>query len=109
MLEAIKSLLVAVWDIIKKFIVAIISFAQNIVTFFRNRNRLRKLQENQNRIAVAIKERLKSGDYQVVNCLYDEQEEKLVDPEEDAEVITSAQLDKETRNAFNGKEMIVLQ
>jgi len=109
MLELIKELLAEVWALIKKIIVAIIRFAQNIVSFFRNPSRLRKLQENHNRIAVAIKEKQESGDYQVVNCLYDKQTSELVTPEEDAEVLTSAELDAETKRTFNGKEMIVLQ
>ena len=109
MFELIKSLLAEVWEWIKKFVVKIISFFSNIVSFFRDRNRLKKLQEDQNRIAVAIKEKLENGDYQVVNCLYDKEETKLVDPEEDTEVITSGQLDAETKKAFGRKNMLVLQ
>ena len=109
MFETIKSLLAKVWEWIKKIVVAIISFVSNIISFFRNRSRLRKLQEDQNRIAVAIKEKLENGDYQVVNCLYDKADENLVTPEEDAQVITSAQLDAETQRNFGSKDMIVLQ
>ena len=109
MFEEIKSLLAEVWEWIKKIVVAIISFARNIISFFRDRNRLRKLQEDQNRIAVSIKEKLENGDYQVVNCLYDKEESELVTPEEDAEVITSEKLDADTKRNFSGKDMIVLQ
>ena len=109
MLELIKELLAAVWELIKKITVRVISFIQHIVGFFRNPSRLRKLEENQNRIAVAIKEKLESGDYQVVNCLYDKDESELVDAEEDAEVITSAELDAETKRHFTETEMLVLQ
>ena len=109
MFELIKSLLASVWEWIKKIVVAIISFARNIISFFRDRNRLRKLQEDQNRIAVAIKEKLENGEYQVVNCLFDKQKSELVDPEEDAVVITSGQLDAETLSNFGSKDMIILQ
>ena len=109
MFETIKSLLAKVWEWIKKIVVAIISFIDNIVSFFRDRNRLRKLQEDQNRIGVAIKGKRKNGDYQIVNCIYDKAEEKLVDPEEDAVLITSKQLDAETKKNFGSKDMIVLQ
>lgn len=109
MFELIKSLLAKVWEWIKKIVVAIISFVSNIVSFFRDRNRLKKLQEDQNRIAVAIKEKLDNGDYQVVNCLYDKQETELVTPEEDAMVITSRQLDAEIQRNFGNKDMLVLQ
>lgn len=109
MFELIKSLLAKVWEWIKKIVVAIISFIDNIVSFFRDRNRLRKLQEDQNRIAVSIKEKRENGDYQIVNCIYDKAEKKLVDPEEDAVLITSKQLDAETQRNFGSKDMLVLQ
>lgn len=109
MFELIKSLLAKVWDWIKKIVVKIISFFANIVSFFRDRNRLRKLQEDRNRIAVAIKEKLDNGDYQTVNCLYDKQNVDLVDPENDAQVITSGNLDDATKQAFGNKDMIVVQ
>ena len=109
MLEAIKRLLADVWDLIKKIFVAIFSFIENIRNFFRDPSRLRKLQENQNRIAVSIKEKLDNGDYQVVNCLYDEVDEKLVSPETDCEAVTSQQLDKETKEVFGRKSMLVVK
>ena len=109
MFELIKSLLAKVWDWIKKIAVAIFSFVTNIVSFFKDRNRLKKLQEDQNRIAVAIKEKLDNGDYQVVNCLFDKEDVKLVDPEEDSLVVTSKQLDADTEKAFGSKDMLVVQ
>ena len=109
MLELIKEALAKVWEWIKKIVVRIVSFVTHIVSFFRDPSRLRKLREDQNRIAVAIKERLDNGDYQVVNCLYDKEENSLVDPDEDAQVTTSKDLDRETRNAFRDKDMLVVQ
>ena len=109
MLEAIKRLLADVWDLIKKIFVAVVRFVQNIVSFFRDPSRLRKLQEDQNRIAVSIKEKLDNGDYQVVNCLYDKADERLVSPETDCEAVTSQQLDKTTKDAFGDKDMLVVQ
>ena len=107
MWEAIKRLLADVWDLVKKIFVAIFSFIENIRNFFRDPSRLRKLQENQNCIAVSIKEKLDNGDYQVVNCLYDKEDERLVSPETDCEAVTSQKLDKETKDAFGRKSMIV--
>lgn len=109
MFELIKSLLNKVWDFIKKIFVKIVSFLRNIAAFFKDPNRLQKLQADQNRIAVAIKEKLDNGDYQVVNCLYDKDDCTLVTPEADAEVITSEDLDAETRKIFGRKDMVVLQ
>ena len=109
MLEAIKALLRKVWEWIKKIFLRIVSFFVNIVGFFKDPSRIRKLEEDENRIAVSIKEKLDNGDYQVVNCLYDKQDATLVTPEEDCVVITSQELDAETQANFGNKEMLVLQ
>ena len=108
MFEIIWSLLEEVWDAIKKFFLKIVSFIKNIVSFFKDPNRIKKLQEDQSRIAISIKEKLDNGDYNIVNCLFDKQEEKLVTPETDCEVITTEELDKETITNFGNKNMIIL-
>ena len=107
-LSVIKSLLKAVWDKIKKQAVYVLRFLTNIVAFFKDPNRLGKLKENKDRIAVAIKEKLDNGDYEVVNCLFDKEQAELVDPEEDAEVISASELDEETLAQFKEKDMLVL-
>lgn len=101
-------LLEKIWNVIKKIFVAIINFAKNIVNYFKNPSRLKKLQEDSNRIAVAIKENLDNGDYKVVNCLFDKAENQIVDVK-DAQGISADNIDEETKNAFGDKSMIVLQ
>lgn len=105
----IKEIIRSVWNWIKKIFVKIFNFFRNVVCWFRDPNRLRKLQEDENIIAVAIKERLENGNYNVINCLFDKERCELVDYEEDALIIESEQLDKETLKAFGEKDMIVLQ
>lgn len=107
-LSVIKTLLKAVWDMIKKLAVYLLRFVLNIVAFFKDPSRLGKLKENKDRIAVTIKEKLDNGDYEVINCLFDKERAELVDPEEDAEVISASELDEETLAQFNGKDMLVL-
>lgn len=109
MLETIKELLCKAWNFIKKVVLKIVSFFCNIVAFFKDPSRLSKLKEDQNRIAVSIKEKLASGDYQVVNCLFDKSTDELVNPETDAQVISADEIDEETESQFNGKEMMVLK
>ena len=109
MFEAIKRLLKAVWNFIKKIVLKLVSFVRNIVSFFRDPSRLRKLQEDKNKIAVAIKERLDSGEYQVVNCLYDQSTNDLVTPNEDAVVMSAEELDAETMSKFGDKDMMVIK
>lgn len=109
MFQLIKKALAKIWDILKKIVLRIISFIKNIVSFFKNPRRLSKLQEDQDTIAVVIKEKLADGDYQVVNCLFNKEEGTLVNPEEDALVMTSGELDNTTQTHFKGKDMLVLQ
>lgn len=109
MFQLIKETLAEIWDFLKKIVLRIISFFKNIVGFFKNPTRLRELQQNRNNIAVVIKEKLADGNYQVVNCLFNKEEGTLVNPEEDALVMTSGELDNTTQTQFKGKDMIVLQ
>ena len=107
LVAAIKELLVVVWEFLKKLFLRLLNFIIHIANFFKNDERLRKLAADKNRIAVAIKENLENGNYQVVNCLYDKEKAELVTPEQDAEVMTAEQLDSETIRHFADKDMIV--
>ena len=109
MWEKIKELLAKVWSFIKKIVLRIVNFVVNIVGFFKDPSRLKKLQENKEVIATILKTKLENGDYQVVNCLFNKEEGALVNPEEDAVVMTAPQIDPTTSGAFGDKEMIVLQ
>ena len=96
------------WEFIKKIILKIVDFAKNIVSFFKDPQRLKKLQEDKNRIAISIKENLENGQFKVVNCLYDKTTEEIVDMETDALGIEAESLDEETKQHFGDKDMIVL-
>ena len=101
-------LLRKIWDGIKKIILKIVDFAKNIVSFFKDPQRLKKLQEDKNRIAISIKENLENGQYNLVNCLYDKTTEEIVDMETDALGMDAESLDEETKQHFGDKDMIVL-
>ena len=101
-------LLRKIWDGIKKIILKIVDFAKNIVSFFKDPQRLKKLQEDKNRIAISIKENLENGQYNLVNCVYDKTTEEIVDMETDALGIEAESLDEETKQHFGDKDMIVL-
>lgn len=96
------------WEFIKKIFLKIINFVTNIVSFFKDPQRLKKLQEDKNRIAISIKENLDNGKFNVVNCLYDKTTEEIVDMETDALGINAESLDEETKQHFGDKDMIVL-
>ena len=109
MFEIILMALKAIWDFLKKVFVRICSFVSNILGFFKDINRVRKLQEDKNRIAVSIKEKLASGDYNVVNCLFDTLTNEVVDAQTDAEVINAEDLDADTLRNFGDKNMLVIK
>lgn len=101
-------LLRKIWDCIKRIILKIVNFAKNIVSFFKDPERLKKLKQNKNLYATAIKDYLENGNYNLVNCLYDKETEDIVDMEIDALGIEAEELDEETKQHFGDKDMIIL-
>ena len=102
-------LLRKIWDGIKKIFLKIVDFAKNIVSFFKDPQRLKKLQEEKNTIAVTIKENLNNENYHVVNCLYNVETDEIVDMETDALGMDAESLDEETKQKFGDKDMLILQ
>ncbi len=102
------ALLLAVWDKIPKIWQKICSFVKNIVSFFKNKERLEQLKQDRALKAIVIKEKLESGEYRTVNCLFNSETNAIVNPENDALAITSPKIDEELEQAFGDKDMIVL-
>lgn len=106
-------LIIRVWRWIKKVVLAIIRFVDNIVSWFEDPNRVRELKKDMDNIAVVVKEKLENGDYKVVKCLYNKREGKIVGREEASnryiEGMTSDNLDEETKRSFGNKDMIVVE
>ena len=101
-LNAVK----ATWNLIKNIVNTIItSFRDHIVRFFRERRN----KIDANTLAISIKSKLNSGDCSFVNCLYDQENNEIINPENDAQIVNYEQLDQQTKNAFNGKDMLVLK
>lgn len=109
MIEAIRNALKAVWNFIKRIFVKILNFFGNIVSFFKDPKRLQELERNKDAIAVAIKDRLSTGNYNVINCLFDKQKEELIDYMENTLILEAEELDEATKQHFGDKEMIVLR
>lgn len=98
-----------IWNHIKHIFLKIIKFFKNIVSYFRHPDKLKKLQDDSDLIAVSIKENLDTGNYNVVNCLYNSRTENVVDLQEDAEGITAENIDSTTSDSFGNKSMIVIK
>ncbi|RDU71806.1 hypothetical protein [Helicobacter brantae] len=105
--------IIRAWRWIKKIVLTIIRFVDNIVSWFENPNRLRELQEDMDNIAVAVKEKLENGDCGLIKCLFNTREGEIVGREESsnpyAEGMISDSLDEETKRVFGNKDMIVLE
>ena len=108
LMDDIVDAVMAIWDYIKHLIVKTLQFFNHIVSFFKNPNRLRKLQHNQDLIAAVVKENLDNGKFNTISCLFDKTTGEVTDMEEDAIGIESEQLDADTRRNFGDKPMIVL-
>lgn len=109
MFDVIWEFIQNVWDSIKKFYYNIISFRQHIISFFKDPVRLEQIQNNKNNIAVTIREKLKNGDYTVVNTLFNTDTGEVVDYQNCAEANIAPELDAETNRNFGGKDMMVLR
>lgn len=105
LLDLILSALKAVWDFIEKIVVRIVNFFRNILSWFQTPKRFEIIRKNIDILPVVIKQKLESGDFQVVNCLYDQVKDEI----EDAQVITAEKLDEETLEKFKDKNMIILR
>ena len=108
MWDAIVDAVMAIWDYIKHIFKKVLQFTAHIVGFFKNPNRLRKLQNDRNLIAVAVKENLDNGRFNTISCLFDKTTGEVTDMQEDAQGIESEQLDADTRRNFGDKPMVVL-
>jgi len=96
----------AVWDFIVKIVVSVCGYVKNICRYFSDRARRDRL-EDPDIIAVAIRKHLDDGSYNVVNCLFDKEDQRVVDPN-DMEVITADALDEETMARFGKHDVLVL-
>ena len=97
-----------IWAFIKHTVATILNFVKNIVGFFKNPSKLKKLKENKDLMASSIKDNLDNGNYKVVNCLFNEATNKVEDYEESLG-IEADDIDSETEQAFGDKAMIVLE
>ena len=108
MFKIIRELLGAFWDLLQKFVVAVCNFVKNVRAYFMDVARRALLDDEERRVlAVSIKEKLDTGDYQLVHCLFDQDENTVVDAQ-DMEVVTASELDSETQRQFGDDDMLIL-
>lgn len=112
-IDNVQELFGAVWSFVKRISEKIVNFVKNIVSWFKDPSRHKKLQENKKLIATSIKRNLENGQFNVINCLYDTEKEDIVGDydvsNQYAAGIESEGLDSETKNRFGDKDMIILK
>lgn len=105
--------ILSAWEWIKKTFVKILNFARNIINWFQDPKRLKALEEDKDRMAIVVKEKLENGNYNTIKCLYNKRTEKIEGVQNEsntnAEGITSEELDSETKKHFGNKDMLVLE
>lgn len=109
LIAEIKQALKAVWNFIKRIFQKILNFLKNIAGYFRQPERIKKIQENPGTLAITIKENLDNGNFAVVNCLFNENTGEILDYENDALIIETESLDAQTISTFGSKDMIILK
>jgi hypothetical protein len=102
--EIIKEGVIRLGKAVIRLVMKVIYFIKNIVSWFKNPDRLRKIKEDKNTLAVVIKQKMENGEYETINCLFNEDTNDV----EEAEIISSEQLGKETAKNFKDKDMMIL-
>lgn len=109
LIDTIKQSLKAIWNFIKRIFEKILNFFKNIAGFFKQPERIKKIQEKPKVLAISIKENLDNGNFNVINCLYDENAREIIDYENHALIIETESLDAQTISSFGIKDMIILK
>lgn len=81
---------------------------EEVIVFFRKKEVLEKLKSNENIIAVAIKEDKKDY-YHIICTLYDKQKDDILNINGCSLIFKTKNIDKDLKNAFGDKDMIILQ
>ena len=109
LIAEIKQALEAVWNLIKRIFLKILNFLKNIAGYFRQPERIKKIQENPGTLAITIKEKINDRNFVIVNCLFIEDTGEILDYDNDALIIETESLDAQTISSFGSKDMIVLK
>ena len=109
LIAEVKQALKAVWNFIKRMFEKILNFLKNIANYFRQPERIKKIQENPGTLAITIKDNLDNGNFAVVNCLFNKNTGEILDYENDALIIETESLDAQTISSFGSKDIIILK
>ena len=84
-------------------VVVAILYYEEIIKWFRSRNDIKEADKAN--IAFTIKQRLNSGDYKIVQGIFNKRNETILD----GHVIQAKELDKDLADAHEGKELVLYE
>lgn len=88
---------------------ALLSFKINILSFFKSPERYKKIKENRNYLPFVLREKMKNGDYNVIEGVFDEEKDDLVDIEKETQGFECECLDSELNGHFGNKDLVFLR
>lgn len=102
-LETLWELLLGIWESVEKTYKRVFRFSTDVLRWLNQPVRARQMRTRDS-LAVFIKDELDNGNFNVVSCLYNPDEEEIYD----ARVIEVEELDDETLHHFDDEEVLVL-
>ena len=113
MINSIVDFFKRIWAELVKFckivFKAILKFTENVVSFFKSPKRLAILKANKKLLPIVLKQKLKNGDYNVIEGIFDEEKDDLVDIEKETQGFECECLDSELNGYFGDKDLVILR
>ncbi|MWV61578.1 hypothetical protein DCO58_08815 [Helicobacter saguini] len=95
------------WEKIRKIILAIVRFMDNLVAFFKQDDIREKLKNDKDLSALIFKEEMENGNIRILQCLYDNKTQKVL--ETNMQGIETKELDSETKGHFKNDDLIEIK
>ena len=114
MIHSIVDFFKQIWAELVKFckivFKAILKFTENVVSFFKSPKRWAILKANKNKLLpIVLKQKLKNGHYNVIEGIFDEEKDDMVDIEKETQGIECERLDSELNGYFGDKDLVILR
>lgn len=113
MINSIVEFFKRIWDGLVKFckivFIVILKFTENVISFFKSPKRYKRIKENRNYLPIVLRQKLKNGDYNVIEGIFDEEKDDMVDIEKETQGIECERLDSELNGYFGDKDLIILK
>lgn len=113
MINSIVEFFKRIWGGLVKFckivFIVILKFTENVISFFKSPMRWAKLKANKKLLPIVLKQKLKNGDYNIIEGIFDEEKDDMVDIEKETQGIECERLDSELKGYFGDKDLVILR